>query len=269
MIYFLNLGFIVEQALMDIVKNYFDRMKLDDIYGNYHISVTNSHPFAHIIIEDNARASDMFPSVVITTQNDGKIPEMNNVPPDIKGIRINSEDIDSIVTNTKRNKTKINENGEVVEIKNKKGEVMTENIPGCFVTYSPEMITKLKEACESSLDKSIFALQVNTRRRDRISVEIWTENEQLKNELYEHLRIFFTSSVNMLLSEIYKQYDPFIYDSSVNGQRSNNFNFDFDVLLYGAQISFDVDYDVTQLIIDTTAKNIKEVITEAINYVKK
>ena len=52
MIYYLNLGFVLEQALVDVTKTYIERLHLDSVYNNFHISVVNEHPFAHMMIED-------------------------------------------------------------------------------------------------------------------------------------------------------------------------------------------------------------------------
>lgn len=262
------MGFILEQALVDIVKRYFDRQKFDDVYGNFHISVVNEHPFAHMIIDENARASDCFPSVVITTQSDSKPSELMNVPAQVKGIGLTSEDIDSIIESTKRTKTKINENGEIEVIK-KKGVPVIETIPGYVLVSDETAITKLKEIADSRESKMVYGLRIDTRRTDHISVEIWAENNQLKNELYEHLRLLLSSSINDVLFETYKMFDPTVFDGTIHGERSSNYNFDFDCLLCGSHIAFDVDYAVSQIILDTGIENIsKDLIVEVMNHVK-
>ena len=271
MIYYLNFGFIAEQAIAEVVKNYIDRLKLDEIYSNFHISVTNIHPFAHMIIDSNARANDLFPSVVVTSQTENKPSDLVNVPPQTYAIGWTSEDIDDILSLTKRTKTKLNENGEFIEVV-KNGEAVKENIPGLVCTVDDDSIAKLKEIADSRTSETetgnVYGIKVDTRRRDHISVEIWSENNQLKNELFEHLRILFTSSLNMILREKFKIFDTNVFDNSVNGERSSNYNFDFDVILNGSHITFEIDYTVSQIIFDTSVTNINEIVTEVKNHVK-
>ena len=79
MIYYLNLGFVLEQALVDVTKTYIERLHLDSVYNNFHISVVNEHPFAHMMLEDTPTANDTFPAVVITSQSDGEVPDLTNM----------------------------------------------------------------------------------------------------------------------------------------------------------------------------------------------
>lgn len=273
MIYYLNMGFIAEQALRDVVATYLDRLQLDDVYANYHISVVNEHPFAHMILEDNPRCADSFPSIIISTESDSKSGDLMNVPPQYSGIGLTSKDIDELIENTKRIKTKINEKGEVVPVV-KKGVVQKEVIPGYVFVTDEITINNIKEIADSrtqgETEGMIYGVKSNTRRKDRISVEIWADNNQLKNELYEHLRLLFSSTLDYVIQEKYKMFDPAIFDGTVQGQRSSNFNFDFDTLLFGSHIAFDIEYNVAQIILDSEINNIsKDLIVEVINHVKE
>lgn len=273
MIYYLNLGFVLEQALQDILKRYIDRQRFDEIYGNFHISVVNEHPFAHLIIDNHAKAQDSFPSIVVTTQSDSKPSELANVPPQITGIGLTSKDLDELIERSRRNKTKINEFGEVVPVK-KNGDVVKERVPGFILVYDPTTIKTLKDIADSRATETeagyVYGIKSETRRRDRVSIEIWAENNQLKNELYEHIRLLLSSTMNQILNENYSMFSPSIFDNSVSGERSSNYNFDFDCLLCGSHITFEVDYNVCQIILDTNVENTNyDLITEVINDVKK
>lgn len=269
MIYYLNCGFILEQALRDIIERYFNRLNLDKVYKNYHISVVNEHPFAHMIIDESARASDFFPSIVVSSNTDQKVPDLVNMPPQITGIGLTSHDIDDIIASTKREKTRINSNGEV-EVVKKGGVPVIENVPGYVIPYDEERISRIKSIAESRESKMVYGLQISTNRRDKCSVEIWAENNQLKNEMYEHLRLLLSGTMAMELNEQYEMFCPAIFDNTINGDRSNNFNFDFDVMLYGSHITFDCDYVTSQVVIDTSIDSLgKEIITEVINHVKE
>ncbi len=273
MVYYINFGFVLEQALADVMKRYIDRLHLDEVYGNFHISVVNDHPFAHMIVDEHIRASDTFPAIVVSTQSDSKPGDLANVPNQTFGIGMTSTELDNFINLGMRDKTKINSNGEVEVIK-KGGVIQRERIPGFILISDPSRVAKLKEIADSRTSQDIpgkvYGIQVNSRRRDKVSIEIWCENNQLKNELYEHLRLLCTSSLEKVLQEQYSCFDCSIFDNSVSGERGSNYNFDFDTLLYGSHISFDVDYNVAQYIFDTEITELnKDIIVEVINHVKE
>lgn len=274
MVYYLNLGLILEQALRDIIEIYIERQQFDDVYENFHISVVNTHPFAHMIIEQNPRAADNFPSIVVSTQSDSKPSDLSNMPPQFYKIGLSAKELDDLINSCYRDKKRKNKNGEY-EVVIKNGVVQKERIPGCVLVYDDKSINKLKDIANKrtsgDIEGKVYGIQVNTRRRDRISIEIWAENNQLKNEIYEHLRILFSSTLERLMNELYKQYNLSIFDNSVTGERSHNYNFDFDVVLSGSHISFDVDYDVSQIILDTEIESfdLKNLFIEVINHVKE
>jgi hypothetical protein len=100
----------------------------------------------------------------------------------------------------------------------------------------------------------------------------------LKNELYELIRLFVCGFMMDYLAEQYREFfteldageSPLaIFDSSVRGQRSNNFNVDFGIELSGAHITFDADYIIEQSVIDTELVEINDnLLLEVINHVK-
>ena len=96
MIYYLNLGFVLEQALVDVTKTYIDRLHLESVYDNFHISVVNEHPFAHMMLEDTPTANDTFPAVVITSQSDGEVPDLTNMMEVNHGVKVTSKDFDEL-----------------------------------------------------------------------------------------------------------------------------------------------------------------------------
>lgn len=267
MIYYLNKGFIVEQALVSIVKKYFDELNLDNVYKNFHVSVTNEHPFAHMIIESNTRASDIFPSVVITTESEEKIPELNNVPVQVSGVQLTEEDIDNLCA-VKRPRTVYNSaTGTEEEIKDREGNTVYELIPGYSPVIDEYSLARLKDYVRAK--GSVYGLHTRTQKRDKISVEIWSANNQLKNEIYEKLRLFLSGMLPLVLKS-YKFNDVGIFDFSIRGDRSANFNLDFDTLLHGSHLSFDIDYSISQFVIDTEIEDInKEILWEVINHVKE
>ena len=274
MIYYLNLGFVLEQALVDVTKTYLERLHLDSVYNNFHISVTNEHPFAHMMLEETPTANDTFPAVVITSQTDGEVPDLANMFEQAYGVKVTSKDLDELFETATRPKTHINENtGETEIVKKRDGKIVRENIPGYVLIYDEERINKLKEIADSRTVGEniggIYGIKADSKRRDNISIEIWCENNQLKNELYEHLNLFFTCSLDRILHEKFKMFDCAIFGNKVHGERSSNYNFDFDVPLTGSHIAFSVDYNVSQIILDTEIENLTtEIFWEVINHVK-
>lgn len=274
MIYYLNLGFVLEQALLDVTKTYFERLHLDSVYNNFHIQVTNEHPFAHMMIEDNTRAGDTFPAIVITSHSDGEVPDLTNLMEMNHGVKLTSDDFTELFETATRPKTRVNEQtGETEIVKKRDGTIVRENVPGYVLIYDEERINYLKNLADSRTvgeeQGGIYGIKIDSRRRDNISVEIWCENDQLKDELYEHLNLFFSCSLDRILHEKFRMFDCAIFGNKVSGERSSNYNFDFDVMLSGSHLTFSVDYNVSQIILDTDIeKNTKEIFWEVINHVK-
>lgn len=243
----------MEQAICALLKEYFESIHLENTYENFHISVTNEHPFAKLMFHDGLNASDSFPAVVVTTQEDRK-PHNLDLPPTYDAIGIDKEDLENIARTTETRT-------------DKKGMKKEVEIPGlCMVVDE-----KTKVAIEEALNKNggmCYGWSIRTRRRDSIGIEIWAENNQLKNEIYEQTREFVTGNMRFLLERKYPFFATAIFDNTIIGRRSNNYNADFDIRLTGAHIGFDVDYCVEQIIIDTDLTKITEIIAEADNYVK-
>ena len=274
MIYYLNLGFVLEQALVDVTKTYIERLHLDSVYNNFHIQVVNEHPFAHMMIEDNTRAGDTFPAVVITSQTDSEVPDLANMMEISRGVKVTSQDLDELFRSAVRPKTKINEKtGKTEIVRRRDKSIVMENVPGYVLIYDEERINQLKAIADSRTvgeePGGIYGIKIDSRRRDNISVEIWCENDQLKDELYEHLNLFFTCSLDRILQEKFKMFECAIFGNKVSGERSSNYNYDFDVLLSGSHLTFSVDYNVSQIILDTDIENITtQIFWEVFNHVK-
>lgn len=272
MVYYLNFGFILEQALADLIRRYIDRQNFDEVYGNFHISVMNEHPFAHMIIDSSSRCADNFPSIIVTTQSDSKTGEMAELPLQTYEVGYTSEEIDCLVSAGFRNKKRLLSGGKAVDIV-KNGVLQKERVPGFILVYDKKSVEELKRTADSrSKDGEkgmVYGLKINTRKTDLVSIEIWAENNELKNELYEHVRLFLSGALPRLLEDEYRIFEPALFDKTITGERSANYNFDFDSLLCGSHLSFEVDYDIAQVILDTELENINgEIVPEVINHVK-
>jgi hypothetical protein len=266
MIAYINRGFIAEQAVAEVFRRYFDRLNYDGIYDNFHLTVTNEHPFAHLIIHpDSANTADIFPAITVTTQSDEKVPEMSNMFQQVAEMEFSMADIDGFM-NYRRQKFVIGADGEKNFLTDKNGEPLYETIPGYCLVVDEGKIARLRECAEKH---DLYGVSISTRRRDHVSAEIWAENNQLKNEIYEHLRLFADGYFIPALNELYAPFNPVVPGSTIRGERSNNYNFDFDVPLYGANIAFDIDYNVEQIVIDTDITDTKNITLEVKNHVKE
>jgi hypothetical protein len=256
MIFFLNRGLILEQEIAKALKKYFSMTGVPEFYENFTVSVTNEHPFARMCLSETPEkdAASLFPVVVVATEDDSKPGELINLA-DSQYLVIELADI---------------------EAKNEGGKPEIEKR---YMMMTPKKMAALRAEMDARTDKRIFGTTCFIRHRDHISIEIWAENPQLKNELYELIRLFVCGFMKDYLSEFYRGFfkelegggeSPLaIFDGSVRGQRSNNFNVDFGIELFGARISFDADYIIEQSVIDTALAEINDnLLLEVINHAK-
>lgn len=256
MLCYLNRGIILEQAICSLLKNYFDSLHLDNTYKNFHIDVTTEHPFAQLLEHEGLNAADTFPCVVVSTQEDRKTPSLSELQPHVEAIGIDSEDLESIIKTTET-------------YTDRKGKEKVRDIPGLCTVVDSGTLSAIREVLDDNSRGICYGWSIRTRRTDSIGIEVWTTNNQLKNELYEQVRLFVTGYMPVLLQAKYPVFDIALFDNSVTGHRSNNYNFQFDVALSGSHIGFDVNYCVEQIVLNTELENLNtEIISEATNYVK-
>jgi hypothetical protein len=253
MVCYLNRGFILEQAIVSAVNDYFETIMADQFYSNFHVRATLDHPFAQLFNKEHGlNAADLFPVVVVSTYDDGKPPDLP-MKPEVVGRGFVKNEIDII--------TKVTEE---VTLNGKK---KVRPIPGLCTVVAPEIL----EAIYARIGEKqiIYGFSVRLHRKDKISLEIWAENVQLKNELYEQLRLFDTGNLrHILTTPKYEVQDIKMDDDTVNGQRSGAWNDQFDVVLAGANLTFDVNYAIEQIVLDTEIENPRrDLITEVINHV--
>ena len=241
MICYINRGIVLEQAIRDLIRNYFELLHFDSRYRNFHISVTNDHPFAEMYLHSNLNASDLFPCVIVATSNDNSDNEYQDY------IEETTEKLD----------------GEMLAY-----YVDYSKKAGLHNTIDKESLKTIQETIDNK--GYCYAKRTSIRRSENLSIEIWAENTQLKNEIYEQIRLFLDCNLGNKLNELYSDYNIELFPKSVTGSRSNNYNLDFDVVLCGSQISFDAKYSIEQIELDTD-KNItdKDIILEVQNEYKK
>lgn len=255
MIAYLNRGFILEQAICSLIEEYIETIKFDKAYENFRVRVTLQHPFS-LIGNKGIKAADHFPAVVVSTYDDEK-PHDLPIPPQVEGIGLTKEDIDLI--------TKTTETG----IDKKTGKPVERKIPGLCVVIANETLQEIYTHIKEK--KIIYGFSVRTYRMDRICLELWSENVQLKNEIYEQLRLFvFGNLRHLLTANKYRAQNIKMDDDTINGQRSGAYNDQFGVILAGASLIFDVNYAVEQIVLDTEIKEPKmDLVMEVINHARE
>ena len=255
--FYLNRGIILEQAVVAVIKEYLKTLKVNEIYRNNQIHVALNNHFAKLYRENGDRAADNFPAIVVSSFDDDKDRELTNLRPQTQGaeaalIGYNRSDIDSIL--------------DIYEPEPVNGKKVTK--PGICAIASDETI----EVLLSLLAKREFVYGYSLRayRREIISIDIWAENIQLKNELYEQIRLFVIGDLRNKLTEKYKFFDPRLDDDTIRGQRVLPFLVDFGLTLAGGNVQFEVVYAIEQNVIDTDWDDIhREIIIGGTNYVGK
>jgi hypothetical protein len=238
MLVYLNKGLILEQAILALVHDYLETLKVNEIYKQSHVHTALNNYFAILWKENGDRAADSFPAVIVSTINDEKDPELNALRPQTQGAEL------ALVEFTKEDIAKILDIYEPELVDGKKVR-----LPGVCVVAADKTIEAIRARLETK--ECIYGYSLRAYRQDRISIEIWAENIQIKNELYEQLRLFVLGNLRNKLTEKYKFFDPKIDDDTVRGERSGVFNLDFGIILAGANIGFNICYIVEQNILDT------------------
>lgn len=256
--YFLNRGLVIEQAVAAILNGYLDSIDVDGLYDNFHVEVTNSHPFATLYLHSHKKAADTFPVIVVSTQSDGKTDELSQLPAEISEVALSESDIDGLSSDTYESDY-VDIFGELHKAGSK--------IAGLCATTADSQKTILKDIAKER--GSVAAYETKVRLTDTIGIEIWADNEQVKNELYEIVQLFVYGGLLAVLQSEYKEFEVEFFDKTVRGRRSGNYNMDFDVALSGGMLSLDLNYSIRQMIVDTDVKNISEIIPGVKNYVKK
>lgn len=245
MVFFLNKGLILEQAIVKALQDYFNTAGVREFYKGVTVSITNKHPFGRLLL--NAIAGDkpqasLFPAVVVASLDDGKPGEFDQLV-DTATVALTPEDVNASEPGSK---SWLESHG--------------------YMMMTPQKIEAIRAAVEAN--GHIYGISSYIRRQDRISIEIWAENIQLKNELYEMIRLFVCGYMKEALEKLYEENGLAIFDNTVSGQRSNNFNGEFGIELWGAYITFAADYTIEQTVIDTDLVDDNIDFMEVINHVK-
>jgi hypothetical protein len=247
MIFFLNKGLILEQIIVKALRDYLNTLGIADFYKGVTVSVTNKHPFARLLlnsINGTKPQASLFPAIVVATLDEEKPGELVEL--------IETDDVDI-----------------TPDYVNPPEEQPEEKSPMEKAGFM--MMTQAKyQAIRDAVNQKgrVYGIWAKVRRQDRIAIEIWAENIQLKNELYEAVRLFVCGFMKESFEKLYEENDFSLFDDTVRGQRSNNFNGEFGIELWGAYITFEADYTIEQTVIDTDSVDENIDFMEVVNHVK-
>jgi hypothetical protein len=248
MLVYLNRGLVLEAALCGLIEEYLHNIRINDTFVNFHTHTTLQHPFAHLFMDEGAKAADHFPAVVVATYDDGKPPELSGLRPEMCAISLSEPDLDTIL-----------------DIDGPDGNPL----PGVSVVANGDAAAYLK-GLYSDERKELYGYSMRTYRQDSLSIEVWAENAVVKNQLYEDLRLYALGGMREFLADRYGDYDIKIDDDSIKGQRGSAYNIDFGTVLFGANLRFEAAYRVEQILINTDLDRLyTEVVLEGKNYVKE
>jgi len=232
MIIIVNKGIDVEDILVKSLQGYFASVRFSELYPVIKsVYIGLEHPFAELLDQNGRRdMTALFPSVTVVSGSDEKPPQLAELHSFLP-CTINKNDIDTI----KRDGYQV----------------------------APGAITWLDTFFETN--KELHGVTGTAQRRDHITFEVWAENIQLKNEIYSMLELFLSGPMKIKLE---KTYGLEMFDDTIRGQRSGNYNFDFGQTLYGGQIGFDVDYLLEQNIFDSEIIELNQTVWAEVLYGK-
>jgi hypothetical protein len=247
MIFYLNKGLILEQITVKALQDYFNIVDIAGFYDKVMVNVTNKHPFGRLMLNSingkNPQAS-LFPCVVVASLEDEKPDELTDLI-EVGGIEMLPDDVNPPPAQPGA-KSPLEEYG--------------------YLMLTPQKIKAIQDAVNSA--GRVYGVSSRIHRRDRVSIEIWSENIQLKNELYEAVRLFVCGFMKEAFEKLYEESGFALFDNSVHGERSNNFNSEFGIELWGSYITFEADYTIEQTVIDTDLVDGEIDFMEVVNHVK-
>lgn len=230
MLIVMNKGLSIEDLLLQQLRDYFQNARFSELFpviGQVHIGL--EHPFASLMDQNSRRdMKSLFPSITIVSASDQKVPELAALN-SFTLVSITKDDIPGI-------------------------EAGGYQISSGAIDWMNEFFTG---------NTTLYGVSGIGRLRDHVSIEIWAENIQAKNEIYSMVELFLYGPLRVAME---KTYALEVFSDTIRGQRSGNYNFDFGQNLYGGQITFEADYIIEQTVFDSELIELnKAVWAEVIN----
>jgi hypothetical protein len=233
MIYFLNKGLILENEICNALQTYFKTLGVERLYSNYTLNITNEHPWARLMMNGgDGEAASIFPAIIVASESDRHTPNNGHPMNEIQALTLDPDDLDEL--------------------------------EAAGYTVDEGVIKNLR--VEFKDREHLYGLTRIFRRSERISFEIWADNIELKNLLYEDVRLFAQGAMHDYLDEYVHKNNLVIFDDTITGQRSGTFSNDYGIILAGANVVVDADYLIWQSIIDTDLIDINNPVNVEVKY---
>jgi hypothetical protein len=211
----------VEQSIIDALVLYFhDQVKIQEIFPNFGaLRIDETHPAA----------------ILNVAEISGK-PAPGNIFP---SITVNTVE-DSLTTpllNYERNIVEITEQWALEQLTN----------PMVLKSQAQALYDYIHTATDK-----VFGVANIDRIHERLLFAIWSENRTVLKTIYAHLRAFVHQSRTLFE-------DLGLQNISMSGTPAGLYNLDWGKLLYGAELSADVDRQQTYVYVNTAWASIKDV----------
>lgn len=223
----------IEEILQFHIQKYFKDIKFAEIWQRYKsVNVSLIHPFEYFyaklngvesVQEELARGKRLFPSVTIFCENESSAYSeiVNETPCVLDKDFVEDLERDSALPPDER----------------------------LYQLAQSDMeILKMQE--------NIYLIRSDVNCRSHVTIEIWADNQILKNRIYDLLDLFLKANGRF---ELGRNAGLEIMDGTVRGMKSSMYNFDFGKTLYGATVDFDVIYQKSQFNSDIQLSNSVEI----------
>ena len=230
--YIINAVYDLEDIMIESLKNYiFNDVRFREIYpqfGDPRIGII--HPFAYLIdtqLNQTVTPSGLFPSVTLVDDSDTKDQQADMATLEDTDLRLYPIALTDI-------------SSDLADPVSGKGG-------GKKYIISQKSFDALQKISQTP-GAQLYATGMNQRRRTSIVSEIWDRNPIVKNRLYDIVRNFLIGTGRFTL---YREKDILIDETSISGQKSGNYNFDFGYMIHGGILRFEAVHIVQQFVVDT------------------
>jgi hypothetical protein len=222
--------FDIETEVIKIVQKFFQELEFDSIYANFgNINLSTDHPFALLLFAENVgedvKPATLFPSVTVCDSADSE----------------DREELGGTYAEF------VFDYDDLKEIENK---VSTD-----LISISESSLARLKQHFQTNSSAVAYKRKINIRTT--VDFNVWTQNKLVTNFIYDSLK-----QCIRLYNNEFKQAGMDIHAGGMTGRKSGDYNVDFGILLYGANISVPVDYYISSLYIDVNLGEINDIVVD-------
>lgn len=212
-----------ELILPDMLQQYFLEIGFSSMYPNFStLRIGAVHPFALLLYQSvmgQDLSTNVFPSITVSDSSDSEVSDL-----------------------LARGDETFVFSSDVVA-----GFELYRDLKQLLI--SDDGLTRLKSATAG--DGTVVGHKRDIRSRHTIDFNIWSDNKDMTSLIYDLVRHFVLSSINVLHDE--KGIDVL---DPISGRRSGDINVEFGKLLYGANISVSATISTANMIVDLPEEEI-------------